>query len=309
MYDLALVGVVLVWGLNYVFMKYGLRELDAGVFTLARFLGAAPFLFLILRRSREEWRLPRVDWGRTVAVGLVGTTLYQVVFAQGVGWTSPANASLLFTLSPAFTALLGWTTGQDRPRLRTGMGIAVAFAGAGLVIAGGSNRLSFSAQNLKGDLTMLAAAFLWALYAIVAGPLLKKHSGLKVTAWSALPGTLGLMAFYGAGALAVDWTALSPPTWGSLLYSVVAVTLFGLVMFYQAIPHLGPVKVMAYMYLVPVAAILSGVLFLGQGMTLWQGGGALLAAAGVYLVRTPPERPGRNLATARPVFNVGRKRA
>lgn len=75
MHDLLLLAVALVWGLNYVIMKVGLQELDAGVFTLLRFLGATPLIFALVRISGEDWRLPRRDWGRALVVGILGTAI------------------------------------------------------------------------------------------------------------------------------------------------------------------------------------------------------------------------------------------
>lgn len=292
MRDLALLGVVLVWGFNYVPLKVALRELDAGVFTLLRFLGATPFLFLLLARTRADWRLPRADWLRVAAVGLFGTTLYQTVFAVASHLTTATNVSLLMALSPVFTVLLEWTGGGADGRRRTtdavtAAGIAVALGGAALVIGGGSRSIAFSVATLKGDLVALLASFLWGAYPVVAGPLLARHSGLKVTAWTSLVGALGLLAVYGAGTAHVAWAQVSWSAWGGLLYSVVLTTVFALVVWYSSINHIGPTKVMAYMFLIPAAAIASGVAFLGERLTLGKAVGALLAIGGVYLIRRP----------------------
>lgn len=300
MRDLALIGVILVWGLNYVVLKIGLRELDAGVFTLVRFLGATPFLFCLLARSGEDWRLPRADLPRAAAVGLLGTTAYQTGFALATRLTTAANLSLLMALSPVFAALLGWATGRDRPSAATFAGSAIALTGAALVIGGGRQAIAFGLQTLGGDLVALLASFLWAAYAVVAQPLLARHSGLKVTAYAGLFGALGLLAASGPAALRTAWASLAWPTWASLLYSTGLVTVFGLVTWYNSIGHIGPTRVMAYMFLQPVTAIASAAVFLGERLTGWQVAGALLALAGIGLIRRPRRPPQEAAPQAEP---------
>lgn len=292
MYDLLLTSVIAAWGLNYVFLKVGLRELDAGVFTLVRFLGATPFIFALLRFSGEDWRLPRADWMRAALTGLVGTALYQTLFAAALRYTTAANVSLLLALSPTWTALMGWLSGRDRVSRLTLVGIAVAFCGAAVVIATGpAAQLGFSLGTLKGDLIGLLVGLLWAAYAVLAQPLLARYSGTKVTAYAALFGGIPLLLLYGPAALAVPWTELSAATWGSVLYSILAVTVFALVAFYHCIARLGPTRVMSYMYLQPAAAIGAAALLLGERITWPQVAGGLLALAGIWLVRRGSRPP------------------
>lgn len=283
--DLALLGVVGAWGFGYVTFATGLRELPVGLFNLLRYVIAAPLFWLILHRSGEEWRLPREDWPRTIATGLIGVVVYSLVFSSAAKHTTAANASLLLALSPIWGVLMGWVSGRGAPSLRFVLGSLFAFGGAAMVIAFGSGRLSFSLESLQGDLLALAASIIWAWYGVAAQPLLKVHSGVKVQAWINSVALAAFLLYQAPAALAFRWSAVSTTGWLSLFYVALMVTVFGHIVWYTAIARIGPARVLLVMYLIPVMAAACGALFLGQPFSVLQVLGAAIALGGVALVR------------------------
>lgn len=283
--DLALLGVVAAWGFGYVAFATGLKEIPTGLFNLLRYVIATPLFWLILRRSGEDWRLPRVDWPRTIATGLVGVLLYSLVFSSAAKYTTAANASLLLALSPIWGVLMGWLGGKVAPSLRFLLGSLTAFAGAAIVIAFGTGRLDFSLASLQGDIMALAASLIWAWYGLAAQPLLKSHSGVKVQSWINAIALAGFLLYQGPAVLVFDWGGVSLKAWLSLLYVATMVTVFGHIVWYTAISRIGPHRVMLAMYLIPAMAAACGALFLGQPFSLVQILGAGVALGGVALVR------------------------
>ncbi|HYG56940.1 MAG TPA: DMT family transporter, partial [Symbiobacteriaceae bacterium] len=166
--DITLLGVVAVWGFGYVTFAVGQREIPTGLFNLLRYMIATPLLWMALRRTGEDWRLPRRDWPRAVMVGLVGVLVYSMVFCSSTQMTSAANISLLLALSPVWAVLMQWAGGKRAPTRGYVVGSLVAFGGAAIVIGFGAARLSFSLSTLGGDLLALAASLIWAWYGVVA---------------------------------------------------------------------------------------------------------------------------------------------
>lgn len=283
--DLALFGVVLAWGFAYVAYKVGLQEIPTGLFNLVRYIMAVPALWAVLLFTKEDWRLPRQDWVRTVATGVLGVLIYSMVFATAAKLTSAANLSLLLALSPIFTVMIQLARGRTAPGARFIVGSLVALAGAGLVIAFGVTRLEFSLDNLWGDLLGVASSVIFAWYGLVSGPLLKAHSGIKVQAWINLVALVGFLVFQGPAAMAFDWAAVTPAAWWSVVYIALLGTSFSHVVWYTAMAKVGPGHVMLAMYLVPVFAASFGTLVLGQPFGVLQGAGAAIALCGVALVR------------------------
>ncbi len=283
--DLALLGVVVAWGVGYVAFRIGQREIPTGIFNLLRYIIATPVFWLFLLRSGEDWRLPRADWPRATFTGLIGVLVYSMFFAGAAKITNAANVALLLAMSPVWGVLMGWAGGRGAPSLRFAIGSAVAFGGAALVIAFGGGGLEFSLASLQGDLMALIGSVIWAWYGIVAQPLLKNHSGTKVQAWINLIALVGFAIYQGPAALQFDWSVVTLGGWISLLYVALMVTVFGHIIWYTAIAKVGPDRVMLAMYLVPAFAAVCGALFLQQPFGLLQIVGAVVALGGVFLVR------------------------
>ena len=114
--DALLVLVIVVWGANLSVIKVALREFPAQSFNALRLMVAAiAFLGVLAVRPAGERRLvARADLGRVLGLALVGGTLYQVFFLQGVPRTSIANAGLIFGLSPVLISLLSSAVGHER---------------------------------------------------------------------------------------------------------------------------------------------------------------------------------------------------
>lgn len=284
--DGALLAVVLIWGLTYVPFRLGQQELPTGLFNLVRYVVAVPVFWVVLLPSREDWRMPRKDLPRTVAIGLVGVLLYSMLFAGAAKITNAANVALLLALSPIWGVLMGWAMGRrGRPTLPFALGSLVAFGGAATVIIAGAGTLRFGLDSLGGDLMALAASVIWAWYGIMAQPLLRTHSGLKVQAWINGVGLAGFILYQGPAALRFDWASVTWVGWSSAIAVSLGATVITHLIWYTAIAKVGPDRVLLAMYLVPAVAAVTGAFFLGQPFGVVQMLGAVLALAGVAMVR------------------------
>ena len=108
--DIALaLGVVLIWGLNFVAIKWGVDEIPPFLLTGLRYLGCAlPAVFFI--------RKPQVSWGLLIAYGMtVGVLQFGLLFtAMRLGM--PAGlASLVMQMQVFFTMALAMLLLGERP--------------------------------------------------------------------------------------------------------------------------------------------------------------------------------------------------
>ena len=72
---------------------------------------------------------------------------------------------------------------------------------------------------------------------------------------------------------------------GSLAYSIVFATIFGLAMWYVGISKIGSTKVMVYMYLVPLFAVIFAAVTIGEQINMMQLVGGLIIFIGLYVVK------------------------
>lgn len=299
-YEVKLLLVIFMWGINYVIIPHGLGPFGAGPFTLLRFGLTLPLLFLLLLRQRD-FSIARADWKMMVLIGLLGTAGYQAAFAAAIDATTTTNAAILFSLSPIFSVLINRLSGREIPGWTNWLGLLLAFSGGLLLVLSDGGSFTINSSHQKGDLLMLAAALLWALTAFFSEGCLRKYGGLKVAAWSLPSGIAGLALYAGADTAHLDFSSLPGTAWLALLFAILGATVIGVVLFYDAVPHLGTRQVMSYMYLIPVIAILTECVVFGVRLNGMQISGAILALLGVALARKkskPPEKSSAASSTA-----------
>ena len=279
-----LISVALVWGANYTIGKYGVAYMSSIQFNSLRFLVASPVLLVITFMLERSLRIERKDWLRLVVVGIVGTTLYQTLFMLSVKYTSATNASLLIAMSPIFTGILAVLHKQERFSMKIQVGSVLSFGGAALVLLTGHTSQSTYEYAWLGNGNGLVAAIAWGWYPILAQPLITKYSAMRVTSWSTLIGIVPLVIYCLFHASALTWPA-DLLSWGSLTYSIVFATIFGLAMWYVGISQIGSTKVMVYMYLVPLFAVIFAAMTIGERITIMQLIGGLVIFIGLYVVK------------------------
>jgi len=271
---------------NFAFVKYALSDFYPLSFTIVRFSLAALFLFMVILIRREPLTLERRDLGAAIRLGIIGITLYNLLFMEGLNYTTASNSALFISSSPLFAALMLSVSKRERIHAPIIAGLALATLGVFLIIRNKPGGLSFSRSDLAGDLLTICAAAFWALYTIKAGPLLEKYSAIKITAYSMAAGIVLLLPFGAHDLLKQTWSAVSVLSWAALAFSAFISGGVAFTLWYQGVQRIGVTRTIVYHYIVPFVAVLFAALFLGERVTLPQITGGISILAGVYLVQT-----------------------
>ncbi|MCU5394097.1 DMT family transporter [Bacillus toyonensis] len=279
--ELLILSVVMIWGINYTIAKYGLVEFTAIEFTAIRMMAAAPLLLLLTFFIEKSLYVERKDVPRLIVVSFVGIVLYQTLFMETVKYTSATNASLLISISPIFTTLFAVFLKQEKFSSRKLIGSMIAFVGAALVLVAGHSLASSFYGNGIGMITSIC----WGLYPVLAGPLIKKYSALRVTAWSALVGAIPLLLLSGPHVFVMPFHITKGMTLFALLYSIFFVTVFGLVMWYIGVQKIGASHTMVYMYITPIVAVLFAAIWANESISLQQMIGGIIIFFGLWFVK------------------------
>ncbi|WP_459928797.1 DMT family transporter [Desulfosporosinus burensis] len=278
-------GVVLVWGANYTVGKWGMVGFDPLTFNVVRFVGATPLLFLLLYVLEKDLRIQLKDFWELAMLGLIGITIYQTLFMASVKYATATNASLMLAISPVFTAIFAWLAGQERLGSRGRWGSALALLGVVFVLLFGTNKLAIGWDVIRGDLIAILASSVWGLYPVLAKRMLRRYSALKTMTYASLFGMIFFLVIGAKGVLAITWSEIPSAAWGSMLYSIVLVTAFGLVVWYHAINRIGANRVMAYMYAVPAVAVVAAAILIKEQIHLMQVLGAVVIFLGISMIR------------------------
>ena len=288
--DFGLLAVVLIWGLNLTIVKIALKEMLPLAFNGVRFALASITLLLLLRRFGESYRTNRKDTLWLIGLGLLGHTAYQIFFIEGIAKTTASHAALIFGITPVVVAILSLVLGHERVTGAGWAGAALAFVGEYLIIAGKAPS-GGPAPSLPGDLLVLAAAFCWCFYTVLARPLLARHSPLKVTAISIAWGSLAMIPFCVPSMARQEWGYVKPAVWAATLYSFLFAIVIAYILWYRSVHKVGNVRTAVYSNLVPVTGTLAGCMFLGERLYPALAIGAAAIFAGIALTRSQRSSP------------------
>jgi len=126
--------------------------------------------------------------------------------------------------------------------------------------------------------------YVLALFNVITKPLLTRHSPLGVSTAASLIGTAALLPLTSHDVLSTA-ASLDAWDWTLILYLGLVCTLFAYVAWTAALGHLDASRAVAYIYLVPVFAVIVGAAVLGEEITGWLLLGGLLVIAGVALAQ------------------------
>jgi len=288
---LALVALTLIWGFNWIALKFALARADPVILNVHRTWIAVIVLFAILLWQRHpfwptSWVAVIVTGFFQTSVNFSATTL--ALAGGGVGRTSV----LVFTM-PFWTLVLAWPVLHER--VRGSQWVAVAFALAGLTLV-------VEPWNWRGDL----APKLWAVlsgFGWAAGTVATKYfqrgralDPLNLVAWQMLAGVIPITALpFLLGTPAPQWSA----TYALLLLYVGAVsTGLAFLLWITILRFLPAGTASLNMFAIPVIALVSSMLVFGERLTPAEWLGIASIGAGLAIISMNALRARRDVASA-----------
>lgn len=287
--DLLLLVTVCIWAVNFIVIKNVISgALSPIAFTALRFAVASLVLLPLLRSlTPAERAVSQDDRWKIAGLGLIGNTLYQIFFITALANTLPTNAALILATPPIFIALIGAIFKLERLTWLVWLGILLSFGGITLVILGSApaDASSSAANPLLGDLLALGAAIMWALYTLLAAPVLKRHPPIKLTALSVAIGAVPLLVIATPSFLTTDWASVGLNAWLGVLYCGGLAIALGYVMWNRAVQQVGAARTAVYSNLTPVLVALIAWLVRGDPLTMYHVVGAVIILTGIALTR------------------------
>ncbi|HVT38954.1 MAG TPA: DMT family transporter [Gemmatimonadaceae bacterium] len=278
-----LVLMALIWGVNFAVMKYGTTRLEPLAYNGVRLtVGTLAMLTIVtLRRAPPlAWR----DIRTLLALGSLGTGLYQVFFINGLARTRAGTASLVVAASPAVIAIVGRLLGAENVNSRAIVGIAMSIAGVAFVIFT-SAASGAGPSSTFGDLLILTSVVCWSFYTHLLKPLTYRIDGLQIAAWTLVGGTIPVLVLAAPSMLAANWHAVSPLTWGCVLYSGIGSMGIAYLFWYRGVRVIGSTRTAMFSNLQPIVALGVSWPLLGERPTLFQGVGVAAVLGGLLLTR------------------------
>ena len=282
--DLFLLAAVLAWGVNFPIAKFVLGYMPPVVFSATRYFAAAGILFVLLLINGQSLKINLKEAGMLLLIGFLGIALFQGGWAFGLSLTTASKASILVATSPVFGALLVSFRGEKTSFLGW-VGVLVSLAGVAVIINNNLTEITVGGGSFLGDVLVIGAAFVWAIYTIVSGPMVMKRGPLWVTAWAMLFGAIILTGADLEAVLNTNYTAIPTLGWIAWFATAILGGALAFVWYCSGISRLGVARGMAYSFLIPVVAIATSIVFFGETLSFVQMGGVVIVMAGIQLTR------------------------
>ena len=215
-------------------------------------------------------------------IGLLNVPMNQLLYLHGVRYTTPANSALLYAMTPAMVFVFTLILHSERPSGRKVLGIATAFAGAGIIVF--QYGLQLKSDQTTGNILIFIAVMAWSLFTMLGRPMVLKYGAVYVTAVNMILGTLLYLPF---GLLTSDFSVISTmssTSWTEVAYLALIASVLNYILWYAALGKLEATRVAIFQNLQPVITTALAV-YLGRAvLTAEFLGGGMLAMVGVLIV-------------------------
>jgi drug/metabolite transporter (DMT)-like permease len=289
--DLAeLVALAALWGASFLLMRMGVAGFGPVALAAMRVAGAALLLTTLLV-LRGELGVLRRHWRPIFVIGITNSALPFLGFTYAALSITGGLSSIFNAASPLFAALIARLWLKERFTPARAAGLAIGFAGVFWTAWSGAGfRDGGSAWAIVACL-FATACYGWspsfakmrldgvAPLAIAAG------SQVSATLFLALPAILW-------------WPPAAPSAQDWLVVALLAFGCTGLayLLYFRLIAHIGPANAIAVTFLVPVFAILWGLLVLGEVVTVHMAAGCVVIVLGTALATGLLKAPRRSRA-------------
>ncbi|WP_321855552.1 DMT family transporter [Paraburkholderia tropica] len=288
-YSFFLVAAMLLVGSNVGIGKSIVAFLPVPLFALLRFVIALAVLWPLLRLSRMR-RVKRDEWINLFLQALFGTFGFTLLMLGGVHRTSAVAAGVITSTIPAVVALFAWLFLRERPDARAFASIALAIAGIAVVNLAHTDAGSHNPGSLAGNLMVLGAVCCESLYVILSRRLTQTLAPLEICAYTHLFGFLLMLPVGLAGAFSFDYASVPASVWGLVVWYGLSASVFSFVLWMMGIRHVPGSIAGVFTAVLPVAAAVYGMVFLGERPTPAHGVALACVVAGIALASVKTKR-------------------
>lgn len=273
------------WGLNWPAMKILLRDWPPLFARGISGVVATLILFAIAAANRERLGVPRKAWGLLLLASFTNVFAWMGFTTISMTTLSISESALLVYTMPIWATLLAWPILGTRPKPRDVAGLILGFSGLFVLFSG--HPLGLASDKIVSIALALGAAILFAL-----GSLLITRSTpvapISFVAWQIGLGSLPMVVL-GLAFEHPDMSALRIDSGLMLAYMTLVPMGTCYLTWFAAIRRLPATTAAVGMLSVPVIGILTGALFLGDGIGWREICAIILTLAGVALALSKPK--------------------
>src|SRR5919202_3630067 len=281
--------LVLFWGSSFSVVKMGLYYAPPVRFAGLRILVGGVAIVAAGRLWGGSPNLRR-DWTVFLVLALFNAVLFVGLQTYAILYLPSGSAAVLVYLQPILVGFLAWLILGEPLSMAKLIGLLLGFSG---IVAVSTESFTGNGISPVGVALGAGSALSWALGTVY----FKKYEARISTLWAvAVPFLVGGVVLTALGLAVESWGEVS---WtGGFMASILYSSLVGIsaawVIWFALVRAGEASRVAAYIFAVPITAVLIGVVFLDEPLSYALLVGALLVVSGIYLVNRNLRSPKGN---------------
>lgn len=285
----ALTLVSLLYGINYSVLKIVIPEYIGAFGFIAYRVTVAALIFWIFHVfAREKINWSKDGWRLTLCA-LTGVAVNQLMFYKGISLTSAVNGSIIMTLTPILVLLWASFLIKEKITGRRVLGVIVGLIGAIIIIYQPSS--VGSSGNWRGDLLVFLNGTSYGCYLVIVKPLMVKYKPMTVVTWIFTIGAVMVLPVGFREASMVQFSTIPMHIWYSIVFAILGVTVVVYLLNAWTLVKVEASVVGAFIYLQPIFATLTAILFFGEVFLLKHLAASVFVFVGVWLVIRKSVKP------------------
>ena len=269
-----LLGAASIWGASFFFIDIGLEAFAPGLITFFRIAFGCITLWLIPIKGQP---IQREDRKNIMLLGVTWMAFPLSMFPIAQQWINSSMTGMLNSAMPVLTVLVGLMMFKIPTASIQLAGVATGLIGLFLI---GVPEVTTDGTNALGVLLVVLAVLSYAVAVHIAGPLQRKYGAIPVVRHALLFAVLLSIPY---GVVGVTDSGFA---WGPMI-ACLALGAGGTGIAFALAAELngrvGAVRTSIVTYLIPIIAVLLGVLFRDDSITIWAITGTVVVLLGAFL--------------------------
>lgn len=281
---LLLVLTTLFWSGNFVLSR-GMHA-DIPPLALSFWRWALALLIMLVFSWRTCWRQSDIivrERKYIIIQGLLGVTGFNSLIYLAVQTTTAVNAVLINSCTPILIALCALLINKEPLSPRQWTGILLSLSGVTLIMVGGDLGSLVELDFNRGDLLVLCAGLVWALYSVNLKSFPQDLHPFSYQTGIMIAGLIGILPFYllelGMGYQMV----VNIPTLTTIVYVAIFPSVLAFIFWNRAVRDIGATRAGSFIHLMPVFSSILAIVFLGESIELFHLQGIGLVFGGIFL--------------------------
>ncbi|MGF1692074.1 DMT family transporter [Photobacterium kagoshimensis] len=278
---------VSIWAGNAIVNKMAFSVIDPGAISFYRWFFAmlvlTPFMAKSVWKARKTITpyLPKIAF-----LAFLGMVLNQSLGYFAAETTTATNMALIVSLVPLISMFISVPLLNSRLTPLAIVGAVLSLAGLILMLSHGDLSVLVNQGINKGDMLVLLAAFVYALYCV-----LLKRWQMPLSNWQSVysQGVLAVMMLTPL-LLTSERMAITPEALPLIMYAAIPASVFAPWCWLQGIQRLGADRTAMFMNLMPVMTALIASVMLNEQLAIYHYIGGIMVLSGVAMAQKKPSK-------------------